>query len=445
MSTKSVTGPAPARAAESHTTFFRQSGWLIIATVSSGVFMTATQVVASRWMTKEEYSVWFALLRVFLLMSIPSAGLQIVFAQQTAAAVTDEQHRLLAQTVRATLRATFVIWLVMAVVAFLGRNHWIALLKITNPAALWMTVLIGLASLWSPIVKGVLQGLQNFLGLGWVLILDGAGRFTAIAVILLLGGQAAGGMSGALIGQGVSLLVGAGLIRYLLVAPGGRMEWRPWLRRVVPLTLGIGVVQFMSNADVVFVQSVFSANQTPLYMPAAMMGLALVTFTTPLASVMFPKVVRSMALTQDTRALRQALGATALLGSVAALACTLLPKLPLRIIYFSNPNYWEAAPLVPWFVWCLLPLVLGNVLVVNLLARERFAIVPWLVLAAVGYGVALGVLRPRLPAMEQLRAFRSVVQTLGTFSLLLFGVAAWFTWRDKARSSASSVCTGCQK
>ena len=127
------------------------------------------------------------------------------------------------------------------------------------------------------------------------------------------------------------------------------------------------------------------------------------------------------------------------MGSVAALACTLLPELPLRIIYFSNPKYWEAAPLVPWFAWCLLPLVLANVLVANLLARERFAIVPWLVLAALGYGLALGVLKPRLPAMEQLRAFRSVVQTLGSFSLLLFGVAAWFTWRDKAQSRASSV------
>src|SRR5438034_1494191 len=361
---------------ESKTAFFRQSGWLVVATVSSGVFMTATQVVANRWMTQEEYSIWFALLRVFLLMSIPSAGLQIVFAQQTAAAVTDEQNHLLAQTVRATLRATFLIWLAMVAVAFAGWNHWIALLKITNPAALSLTVAIGLGSLWSPVVKGVLQGLQNFLGLGWVLIIDGVGRFAAIVVILWLGGQAAGGMAGALAGQAVSLLLGAWVIRRLLFASGERMEWRPWLRRVVPLTLGIGVVQFMSNADVVFVQGVFSASQTPLYMPAAMIGLALVTFTTPLASVMFPKVVRSMALTQDTRALRQALGATALLGSVAALACTLLPKLPLRIIYFSNPKYWEAAPLVPWFAWCLLPLVLSIVVVAYLLTRDRFDIVP---------------------------------------------------------------------
>jgi O-antigen/teichoic acid export membrane protein len=431
------TGPAPARATESHTTFFRQSGWLVVATVSGGVFMTATQVVANRWMTQEEYSIWFALLRIFLLMSIPSAGLQIVFAQQTAAAVTDEQYRLLAKTVRATLRATFLIWLGMAAVGFVGWNHWIALLKIRNPAALALTVAIGLASLWSPIVKGVLQGLQNFLGLGWVLIIDGVGRFAAIAVILWLGGQAAGGMSGALAGQGVSLLVGAWLIRHLLSAPGERMEWRPWLRKVVPLTLGIGVVQFMSNADVVFVQSVFSSEQTPLYMPAAMIGLALVTFTGPLTAVMFPKVVRSVALTRDTRALRHALGATALLGVAAALACTLMPKLPLRIIYFSKPAYWDAAPLVPWFAWCLLPLILANVLVSNLLARERFAIVPWLVLPAAGYAAALGALKPHLLAMDHLQGFRIVIQTFGTFNLLLFGVAGLFTWRDKIQGSRS--------
>ena len=35
---------------ETRLTFFRQSGWLVVATVASGVFMTATQIVASRWM-----------------------------------------------------------------------------------------------------------------------------------------------------------------------------------------------------------------------------------------------------------------------------------------------------------------------------------------------------------------------------------------------------------
>jgi O-antigen/teichoic acid export membrane protein len=431
-------GSAAASAPETETTFIRQSGWLVVATVSSGVFMTATQVVANRWMEPVEYGIWFALLRIFLLMSIPSLGLQIVFAQQAAAAVSEAQHRQLVGTIAVAFRGMFYIWLIVAGVTLFTQAHWIATFKITNAVALWVTVMIGLAALWSPILRGVLQGLQNFRGLGWVLILDGVGRFAAILVILWLGGQAAGGMTGALIGVGFSVAVGAWLLRPLLRQPGAPIDWRPWLRRVAPLTLGIGSVQFMANADVVYVQAVFAADKTPLYMPAAMIGLALVTFTTPLAAVMFPKVVRSAALTQDTRALRHALRATVLLGGLAAVACTVLPKLPLQIIFFSRPTYWEAAPLVPWFTWSLLPLVLANVLLSNLLARERYAIVPLALLVALGYGVTLSLLRPRLLQMEEMDAFRSVIQTLGAFSLLLLGVSALLTRRQKVRAVAAA-------
>lgn len=59
---------------ETRLTFFRQSGWLVVATVASGVFMTATQIVASRWMDPGEWGLWLALLRIYLLMSIPWRG-----------------------------------------------------------------------------------------------------------------------------------------------------------------------------------------------------------------------------------------------------------------------------------------------------------------------------------------------------------------------------------
>jgi hypothetical protein len=105
------------------------------------------------------------------------------------------------------------------------------------------------------------------------------------------------------------------------------------------------------------------------------------------------------------------------------------------VIYFSRPEYWTATPLVPWFAWSVVPLILSNVLLSNLLARERFAIVPWALLIAAGYGVALAALKPHLLASEHLDAFRTVIQTFGIFNLLLFGVAGLFTWRDKRRSS----------
>jgi O-antigen/teichoic acid export membrane protein len=429
-------------------TFFRQSGWMVIATVLGGMFMSAVHVVVSKPMAEAEYGVFCTLLRVFLLMGFPASGLQVVFARQAAAALSEPEERMLSQTTRSVLRATFFIWLVMAAIVFVFRSDIVAAWKISNPAALWVTVLLGLASLWAPIFKGLLQGRQDFAGLGWVMILDGIGRFTAIVLIVHLGGQAAGGMTGALIGQGVALCVATGLALRIVTGPGDGFQWRPWLARVIPLTFGVGTVLFMCSGDVLYVQSIFPKHLSPFYMAAAMIGLALVTFTTPLAAVMFPKIVQSAARTEKTDALKHALAATALLGAAAAIACTVLPELPLRIIYFRNPLYWKSAPLVPWFAWSLLPLILANVLISNLLARDRFKVVPWTVLVGLCYGVTLLLLRHRIgsfstPALQNSAAifdgFKMVIGTLGVFSVLLLVVAMWCTFSNHTRDKNSAT------
>ena len=425
---------------ESRLIFFRQSGWLVVATMASGIFMTGTQIVASRWMEPGEYGLWFTLLRVYLFMSIPSAGLQIIFAQQTAAAIAPHQHHQLARSVRATLKATFIFWLLVAVVAFASTPYWMGLLKITRPAAWHFTLLIGLASLWSPLVRGILQGQQHFLGLGWVLILDGIGRFGLVWIILAFGGEAAGGMAGALLGTGLAIAVGGWLLRGLLIEPGEPMDWRPWFRKTVPLTIAMGGIQFMMIFDVPYVRGVFPADQSDTgYVPAALIGLALITILLPLAAVMFPKIVRSTALTQDTHALEHAFVATALMGTAAACACTLFPKLPLQIIYFGKPAYWAAAPLVPWFTWCLLPLMLANVLVANLLARERFGIAYPVGAVALAYGLTLLVAKPWLLSLDSAVAFRTVLQILGGYGVLLLLAAVGFTLRSRAPASAAAL------
>jgi hypothetical protein len=148
-----------------------------------------------------------------------------------------------------------------------------------------------------------------------------------------------------------------------------------------------------------------------------------------MSAVMFPKVVRSAALTQSTRALEQALIGTALLGVAVASACVLFPKLPLQIIFFGKPVFWAAAPLVPWFTWALLPLILANVLISNLIARERFGIAYPVTVIALAYGLTLLLAKPQLQALEPQAAFRAVLQILGGFSLLQLLVAGWLTFR----------------
>src|SRR3954452_6687176 len=100
--------------------FFKQSGWMGIATLGGGVFMTLVHNVAKHHMNADEYSAFYSLLRFFVWLGIPAAGLQNVFAQQTAAALTDEKVENLAGTTKAILRAMFVLWLATTVFILFG-------------------------------------------------------------------------------------------------------------------------------------------------------------------------------------------------------------------------------------------------------------------------------------------------------------------------------------
>lgn len=406
-----------------------------MATTASGALMYCVHPIVSRQMPPGEYGVFGTLLTAATLMGIPAVGLQPVIAQQAAAAVTDEQQRVVASEFRAVWRAIFFIWLGMALVAGIFWKQALAGLKIQNPAALAATVAIGLAAMWMPLVMGILQGRQDFFWLGWANILNGVGRLGLICVIVwLFHGWAAGAMSAVFLGMMAVVVIGGWQVRDVWKMEGARVQWKNWLGRVVPLTLGLGAATFMLSADMIFTQNFFPGNQTPFYLAAGIIGRALVFFTQPLTQVMFPKLARSSATGEKSNALMLALGATILAGGAAAIACTILPSLPLRIIY--NKSYLVATPLVPWFAWCMLPLTLSNVLINSLMARSRFAAVPWLVLVAAGYAVALAMVGRHAGSLADTQAgFRMMIQTLGVFNLIMFGVCAWFTWGKKSPTS----------
>ena len=418
--------------AESKFAFFKQSGWMVIATFVGGLFMTFVHTAAKK-MPTSEYSTFVALLRVLVMMGIPAGALQVVFAQQAATVKTEEDSQRLIATTRAILKVTFGIWLLLAVSMLAGTKSIAALLKVNNPAALWFTIALGLTTLWGPIFRGLLQGKHHFAGLGWLQITDGVGRFSAMIVLIVyLHYATAGGMFAALLGQLISVGIGAWLTREIWRSKtGGIFAAKSWLNEVVPLTLGISTTTLMSSLDMLFVQSIFpNENLTGLYGGAMLTGFAIVQFIAPVTSVMFSRIARSVAHSEGTNSLSLTIAITAGFGLIAALGCTILPKLPLQIIYSKTPEMWNAAPLVPWFGWALFPLTVANVLVQNVLARRRFKAVPWLIVVPIAYAATLAWMSPRLLSYtDPFQGFKQVVMTLGLFSVALCAVAALFTWK----------------
>ena len=402
---------------------------MVIATFAGGVFMAVVHTVAGK-MGREEYSTFVTLLRVLIIMGIPAAALQTVFARQAAAVTNAREEHQLTATIRAVLAWTFLLWLVMGGGVLAATRSLSHLFKVSHPAALWFTVGLGLTNLWIPIMKGLLQGKHRFGELGWLQIIDGVGRFTVmLLMVVFLGGKAASGMFAAFSGQFMTAALGIALTYALWSAkPPVSFHWKTWLREASPLTLGLGAFLLMSSIDMIFVQGLFcDANMTALYGGAMLTGYAITQFIAPVSLVMFARVAQSVARAERTDSLGMTLGATILFGGIAAVGCTLFPKLPLHLMYFKNPEMWQAAPLVPWFAWALLPVAVANVLVQNILARGRFEAVPWLCLVPAVYAASLCLQAPGLLALPPMKAFTHVIGTLGLASLAFCIVAVWYT------------------
>jgi O-antigen/teichoic acid export membrane protein len=407
-----------------HAAFFRQSGWLMVAAVGGGA-MTWGVHFLSKSIPESQYATFGTLLMVVACM--PTMPLQMIFAQQTAQALATGRERQLAGMIRTAWLWTFILWALAAAAIFIFQKQIVAGWHLPDATGLMVTLPLILASLWLPMFSGVVQGRQDFFWLGWATIVGGGGRFVAAAfLVLALGFGAAGMMAGALIGVGFSAWIVIWRSRDIWSLASEKFETADLRRQVVPLVFGFGALQFMFTADTMFAKAYFTGDQMAPYVAAGTLSRALLWLVLPLAQVMFPKIVHAAATSEKTNLFNLVVLGTAVLAVCGGLGLWLVGPIVVKIVY--KTSYVAATTaLLPWYAGAMVPLAMANVMVNDLLARARYAVVPWMVVLALAYGFTLPAMLNHFPGRLEV-----VLQTLGVFNLLLFGVCAWFAWGKKS-------------
>ncbi|MFT4590128.1 MAG: O-antigen/teichoic acid export membrane protein, partial [Limisphaerales bacterium] len=163
---------------DSKASFFKQSGWMVIATFMGGVLMFGVVLLVGRLLDRESpaWADFYYLIKVVNFLGMPAGGLMLVFAHQTAGAVTDESRRELAVCARGIGLGLVALWCGMLLVVAVFQGAIMEFLDLRSSRALWMTLTIALTSLLTPVVRGLLQGSQKFGPLGWTALSDGAIR-----------------------------------------------------------------------------------------------------------------------------------------------------------------------------------------------------------------------------------------------------------------------------
>lgn len=412
---------APQATAAHRSSFFRQSGWLMIANVAGGMLMWAVHFLAKK-IPEGEYGNFGAFLAV--VMVLPTIPLQMVLAQQTARALASNRAHELSGVVRAFWWATTILWLIGAVAVLAFQRPILAAWKIQDPLGLWLTLPVVLLSLWLPMVFGLLQGQQNFLWLGWTMIANAFIRVLVAGVaVLALHAYAGGMMAGVLLGIIVAVAIGAWQTRSLWMTAAAPFEWRGVVHQVIPLVLGFLGFQILFTADTMFVKAWFPEATAGFYVSAGTLSRALMWLVLPLAAVMFPRIVHSAAKSEKTNLMGLVLLGTGILAVVGALSLSVLGPWIVRLV-FKQSYVAVASEILPWYAGAMVPLALANVLLNNLLAKPEAQLVPSICILAVALAYMF--------ALTQFHdSLVTVLKVLGISNTVLLAVCAWFTWRVK--------------
>jgi len=402
---------------------------MMVTTIAAGAFSFGMHFFNKKMDHPDtEYGIFVTLLMVTA--CIPATPLQTVFAQQSAQALATNRTGQLSSMIRLVWLWTFIVWLVAAVAVLACQGAIVTSWKLPNASGLWVTLPVLLASLWMPLFSGVLQGRQDFFWLGWATMLGGLGRLVGGGLIVLLFlPNATGLMFGALIGIGVAAVIGLWRTRDLWTQPPEPFDIKGTLGQVVPLMLGFGAFQFMFTSDTMFAKAFFSSEAMKAYGEAGTLSRAVLWLVTPLATVMFPKLVHSHAKAEKSNLLIVVLIGTGLLGVCGAVGLWIVGPLVVKIVYKSG-DVASTISLIPWYATAMIPLGMANVLVNDLMARKHFKVVPLMLALAVGYAFAQPYMVHHHPG-----SMKVILQTLGVFTTLLFLLCAWFTWGVKSPKS----------
>jgi hypothetical protein len=352
----------------------------------------------------------------------------MVLAQLTAKALATNREHELSGMIRLFWAGIFVVWLAAAAVVLFMQGTILEQWHLASPAGLWITLAVVLLQLWLPMFWGVLQGQQNFLWLGWTMIINSIGRVSVAALaVLALRTYAAGMMTGVLAGLVLATGISVWQTRSLWQLRPQPFDWRSLLSQVLPLMLAFLGFQVLFTADTMFVQAYFK-EESGFYVSAGTLSRALMWLVLPLAAVMFPRLVHSAAKAQKNNLMGMVLLGTGVLATVGALGLSWLGPLVVRFVY-KQSYVGVASSILPWYAFAMVPLALANVLLNDLLARPASKLLPALCV----FGVALAY----LAALTQFHGSLVIIlKTLGLANLLLLAVCAWFTWRARSANAA---------
>lgn len=306
----------------------RQSLVLGAAMITSGALDYAVNVVAGRRLDPLDFGVFVSVMAVLQVLTLAAIAIRMVVAFYTASmsvgpSAPARVARFLRQVEAWAWRYGAISTTLMALAAP-PLARW---LRLPGPSSLWAASSMVLLLYVREAAFGGLQGVESFLALSVVQVVQAALRLAACAVLIGIGWGAVGAILAQPLAAAVCVALSAAALRPHLGRRGDPGDPGVSWHYSFSTLLALMAFGMLTNVDALFVRRFFDVRTAADYAPVVTLAKVALFLSWAIGLVLFPKVARRTAAGEDTRVLL-----------VAGLAAALSPGLALSALYLAFPG-----------------------------------------------------------------------------------------------------------
>lgn len=408
-----------------------QAGLLVSVDMVTNITDYGFHVYLGRALSPGEFAVVQTMNAVLLILVTAFAVMQPVVARYVAASGAESSKIEASDQVGGQQAAIFQAYFWQSVI--IGLVLFLFVIAARAPLASWLNVPLAavvvaapmmLLTLARPVVSGMLQGQERFVGLGLTRTVYALGRFAIVLLLIgLLGGGAIAAVLALPLGALLALAVGLALLGGAVWQRGLKLPralvWQGWRLSLAAL-LAYTAYMALLNGDLIWVNRTFDPELAGSYATAVVFRRVLAVLPAAILVILYPRVVARIARGQlpDSLLLKSA-AVIASTGAVITLLYYIFGPWLVELTFGSG--YAPAGPLLGLMGLAMIGFGLTAIWLNLYLATRPWPFVGLLVIVAI-LQVAIFVI-----GQETLQAM-TVLFNLGGWLCALGGLALYLAW-----------------
>ncbi|MDP2628570.1 MAG: oligosaccharide flippase family protein [Nanoarchaeota archaeon] len=298
--------------------------------------------VMGRILGPSDYGILAVLMSLIYVYGTPSEAIQNLVAKYSSKLNVERNYGKIKFFMYKSLKKGFSISLVVFVLAtiitfvlskFLEINFW--LIFITNVAIFF--------SIFSPIIRGVLQGRKKFTFLGGSMILEATFKLFFSMSLVLFGFKVFGAITGVLIGFFTGLIFAFYFNKDIIDSKKEENSFKGIYFQSFPYFATMFAIILFFSLDIIFARRFFSPELAGQYAVVSMLGKIIFLGTIAVSKAMFPLTSEKKEKKEDSfKLFRKSFIIVFVLCTIGVILYTIFPKIIISILY--GKQYLEMYP-----------------------------------------------------------------------------------------------------